>query len=124
MPLSPDWDRLLAGCPGAEDGFPPPAVGFGAVDVRREDGFEATAYLLDLGVKHLTPDVSPLKGCFRLRFRYGRLTGLKQSLARDPRPQPERPREVREHGEPPPMSARSHRSAAFRLGSRVGRWFR
>jgi len=59
MPLMPDWDRLLANCPGAEDGFPPPAVGFGAIDVRRDSGFEATNSLMDLGMKDLTVDSSP-----------------------------------------------------------------
>jgi len=62
MPLMPDWDRLLANCPGAEDGFPPPAVGFGAIDVRRDSGFEATNYLMDLGMKYLTVDSSPHHG--------------------------------------------------------------
>src|SRR5262245_58557806 len=69
MPLTPDWDRLLANCPGAEGGFPPPAIGFGAIDVRRDSGFEATTYLIDLGMKYLTVDSSPLKDCFRLRFK-------------------------------------------------------
>lgn len=124
MTLAPDWDRLLANCPGAVDGFPPPAVGFGAVDVRREDGYEATGYLLDLGVKHLTPDVSPLKGCFRLRFKYGRLTGLRQSLARDRPPQPEPAQDERETTARPPTATPAHRSVAFRLGRQVGRWFR
>ena len=124
MLWSPDWERLLADCPGAEDGFPPPAVGFGAIDVRREDGFEATSYLLDLGVKHLTPDVSPLTGCFRLRFKYGRLTGLKQSFARSVPPQPEPTPGVPDPAETPPPAAQPHRSMAFRSGRVVGRWFR
>jgi hypothetical protein len=123
MPLTPDWDRLLANCPGAEDGFPPPAVGFGAIDVRREDGFEATNFLMNLGVKYLTPDSSPLAGCFRLRFKYGMLSGLKQSLAEGRRPRPETPRDLREPTSPP-TQAQSHQSVAFRLGRHIGRLLR
>ena len=124
MPLTPDWDRLLANCPGAEDGFPPPAVGFGAIDVRREADFEATSYLLNLGVKYLTPDSSPLAGCFRLRFKYGSLTGLKQSFAKGRRPQPETPRYPRDPVRRPPTQAQRHQSRSFRLGRQVGRWLR
>ena len=124
MPLTPDWDRLLANCPGAEDGFPPPAVGFGAIDVRREADFEATSYLLNLGVKYLTPDSSPLAGCFRLRFKYGSLTGLKQSFAKGRRPQPETPRHPRDPVRRPPTQAQRLQSRAFRLGRQVGRWLR
>jgi hypothetical protein len=125
MPLAPDWDRLLANCPGVEGGFPPPAVGFGAIDVRRESGFEATNYLLDLGVKHLTPDSSPLTGCFRLRFKYGKLTGLKQSSAEKRRSRPETVPQAREPvRKQPPTKAQGHQTVAFRLGRHVGRWFR
>jgi hypothetical protein len=124
MPLRPDWDRLLANCPGAQDGFPPPAVGFGAIDIRRDSGFEATNYLIDLGVKYLTVDSSPLKDCFRLRFKYGKLTGLKQSLAKGRRPQPEMPRHAGEPARRPPTQPQNHQSMAFRLGRHVGRWFR
>lgn len=124
MPLKPDWDRLLANCPGAEDGFPPPAVGFGAIDVRRDSGFEATSYLIDLGVKYLTVDSSPHEDCFRLRFKYGTLTGLRQHMAEGRRPQPEPPRNARELAGRPSISPQSHQSLAFRLGRHVGRWFR
>lgn len=125
MPLTADWDRLLANCPGAADGFPPPAVGFGAIDVRRECGFEATNYLIDLGVKHLTPDSSPMAGCFRLRFKYGTLTGVKQSLAGRRRAKPEMPPDAPEPTmKHPPIAAQGHPSAAFRLGRQIGRWFR
>jgi len=124
MPLVPDWDRLLANCPGAEDGFPPPAVGFGAIDIRRDSGFEATNYLIDLGVKYLTVDSSPLTNCFRLRFKYGKLTGLKQSFAEGRRPQPQAPRYASEPAGRPPTQPQSPQSIAFRLGRRVGRWFR
>jgi len=124
MPLVPDWDRLLANCPGAEDGFPPPAVGFGAIDIRRDSGFEATNYLIDLGVKYLTVDSSPLTDCFRLRFKYGKLTGLKQSFAEGRRPQPQAPRYASEPAGRPPTQPQSPQSIAFRLGRRVGRWFR
>jgi hypothetical protein len=119
MPLVPDWDRLLANCPGAEDGFPPPAVGFGAIDIRRDSGFEATNYLIDLGVKYLTVDSSPLTDCFRLRFKYGQLTGLRQSFAEGRRPQPEPFRYVRG----PSIRPQSRQSMAFRLGRHIGRWF-
>ena len=123
MPLTPDWDRLLAHCPGAEDGFPPPAVGFGAIDVRRDSGFEATTYLIDLGMRYLTVDSSPLKDCFRLRFKYGKLTGLRQSFAERRRPQPEQPQHGREPVRRPSIRPKSHRSMAFRLGRHMGRWF-
>ena len=118
--MTPDWDRLLANCPGAEDGFPPPAVGFAAIDVRRDSGFEATTYLIDLGVKYLTVDSSPLEHCFRLRFKYGKLTGLRQSFVRGRRPEPEPFRYVRE----PSIQPQSRQSMAFRLGRHIGRWFR
>lgn len=124
MPLTPDWDRLLANCPGAEDGFPPPAVGFGAIDVRRDSGFEATNYLIDLGVKYLTVDSSPLKDCFRLRFKYGKLTGLKQSFVKGRRPPPEPFRYEKEPVRRPSIRPQSRQSMAFRLGRHVGRWIR
>jgi len=124
MPLMPDWDRLLANCPGAEDGFPPPAVGFGAIDVRRDSGFEATNYLMDLGMKYLTVDSSPLTDFFRLRFKYGKLTGLKQSFAEGRRPRPETPPDASEPAGKPPTQPQSHHSMAFRLGRHIGRWFR
>ena len=124
MPLMPDWDRLLANCPGAEDGFPPPAVGFGAIDVRRDSGFEATNYLMDLGMKYLTVDSSSLTDCFRLRFKYGKLTGLKQSFAEGRRPRPETPPDASEPAGKPPTQPQSHHSMAFRLGRHIGRWFR
>jgi len=41
--LTADWDRLLANCPGGVAGFPPPPIGFGAIDIRREWQFEATS---------------------------------------------------------------------------------
>ena len=124
MPLTVDWNRLLGNCPGAEDGFPPPAVGFGAIDVRRDSGFEATSYLIDLGVKYLTPDSSPVTGCFRLRFKYGKLTGLKQSFAEGRRPQQQTPRAVEEPVTESTTQAQSHQSMPFRLGRQIGRWFR
>jgi hypothetical protein len=124
MPLTPDWDRLLANCPGAKGGFPPPAIGFGAIDVRRESGFEATTYLIDLGVKHLTPDSSPVTGCFRLRFKYGKLTGVKQSFSHRRRSRRETPPDARESvRKHPSIRAQGHQSVAFRLGRQVGRWF-
>ncbi|MGH9197031.1 MAG: hypothetical protein ACRD1T_14990, partial [Acidimicrobiia bacterium] len=86
--------------------------------------FEAINYLMDLGVKYLTPDSSPRTGCFRLRFKYGMLTGLKQSFAEGRRPQPEGPRDLREPAGRPPTEALSHQSKAFRLGRQVGRWLR
>jgi hypothetical protein len=123
MPLTPDWDRLLANCPGAEGGFAPPAIGFGAIDVRRDSGFEATTYLIDLGMKYLTVDSSPLEDCFRLRFKYGTLTGLRQSFAERRRPQPEPPQSVMEPVRRPSIRPQGHRSMAFRLGRHIGRWF-
>jgi hypothetical protein len=122
VPLKTDWDRLLANCPGAVTGFPPPPVGFGAIDVRREWQFEATQYLVYRGVRYLTADASPVGGCFRLRFKFGRFTGLKQSLGDRRRPQA-RPRyEVREKPEVRPAGRpRGRRSAAYRLGRLLGR---
>src|SRR5262245_22724261 len=124
MPLTPDWGRLLANCPGAVDGFPPPTVGFGAIDIRRENGFEATNYLMDLGVKYLTPDSSPVKGCFRLRFKYGTLTGLKQPFAEGRRPPIQTPLDLPAPATRSTTQAARRRSTAFRLGKQVGRWLR
>jgi hypothetical protein len=123
--LRADWDRLLAKCPGAVAGFPPPPIGFGAIDIRREWHFEATQYLIYRGVKYLTPDASPLSGCLRLRFKFGRLTGLKQSVE-DRRPTRMRTqREVREKPEARPATRRQVRqSPAYRLGKLLGRRLR
>jgi hypothetical protein len=122
--LSADWDRLLANCPGAVAGFPPPPIGFGAIDVRRESGFEATQYLVDRGLKYLTPDASPVRGCFRLRFKYGRLTGLRQSFEDRRHPQTESRREVYERAEEQQATAQVRPSAAYRLGRLLGRRLR
>jgi hypothetical protein len=123
--LTADWDRLLANCPGAVAGSPPPPIGFGAIDIRREWQFEATQYLIYRGVKYLTPDISPVSGCLRLRFKFGRLTGLKQFLGDRRRPQTRTQYEVREKPEIRP-AARPHvrQSAAYRLGKLLGRHLR
>ena len=125
MRLAADWDRLLTNCPGAVDGFPPPPIGFGAIDIRKEWGFEATQYLIYRGVKYLTPDISPVSGCLRLRFKFGTLTGLKQFLGDRHRPQTQTQYEVREKPEIRP-AARPHvrQSAAYRLGKLLGRHLR
>jgi len=123
--LTADWDRLLASCPGAVAGSPPPPIGFGAIDIRREWGFDATQYLVDRGVKYLTPDASPISGCFRLRFKYGRLTGLRQSIEDRRRPRARTQREVRERAEERPATKPQVRqSAAYRLGRLLGRRLR
>jgi len=123
--LTADWDRLLANCPGAVAGFPPPPIGFGAIDVRREWGFEATQYMSDRGVKYLTPDVSPVSGCFRLRFKYGRLTGLRQSFEDRRRLQTPTRQEVHESAEESTgTKPQIHQGAAYRLGRLLGRVLR
>jgi hypothetical protein len=123
--LTADWDRLLANCPGAVAGFPPPPVGFGAIDVRRELQFEATQYLINRGVKYLTADTSPVSGCFRLRFKFGRFTGLKQFLGDRHRPQARIHYGVRENPQVRPAARpRGRRSAAYRLGKLLGRYLR
>jgi hypothetical protein len=125
MHLRPNWDRLIANCPGAVDGFPPPPLGFGAIDIRREWHFEATQYLIYRGVKYLTPDTSPVDGCLRLRFKFGRLTGLRQSIEdRRPTRSPAQ-REVREKAaERPAAVRRTSRTYAYRIGKLLGRRFR
>ncbi|MGH2667601.1 MAG: hypothetical protein ACRDH5_00500 [bacterium] len=125
MHLRADWDRLLADCPGAVAGFPPPPVGFGSIDIRREWQFEATQYLIYRGVKYLTPDASPVSGCFRLRFKFGRLTGLKQSVEDRRRPRTRTQHEVREKTEERPAARRQvRRTLAYRVGKLLGRRLR
>ena len=115
----------MADCPGAVAGFPPPPAGFGAIDIRREWQFEATQYLIYRGVKYLTPDSSTVSGCFRLRFKFGKWTGLKQSVE-DRRPTRMRTqREVREKLEARPATRRQvSQSPAYRLGKLLGRRLR
>lgn len=112
----------MADCPGAVAGFPPPPVGFGAIDIRREWQFEATQYLIYRGMKYLTPDASPVSGCLRLRFKFGRLTGLKQSVE-DRRTRTQH--EVREKTEERPAARRQvRRTLAYRVGKLLGRRLR
>lgn len=125
MHLRADWGRLLADCPGAVSGFPPPPVGFGAIDIRREWQFEATQYLIHRGVKYLTPDSSPVSGCLRLRFKFGRLTGLKQSVEDRRLNRMRTQGEVREKPGARPVTRRQvHQTRAYRLGKLVGRRLR
>jgi hypothetical protein len=106
-------------------GFPPPPIGFGAIDVRKEWLFEATQYLLYRQVKYLTPDASPVSGCFRLRFKFGRLTGLKQSIGDRRRAHTRARYEVREEPEVRPAAPpHGRQSAAYRLGKLIGRHLR
>ncbi len=115
-----DFDRILRECPGTVQGVRPQPGAFGFVDVEERRYIDAIRYLRDRGCRYVSVDYSPVRGCCRLRFKFGMTSGLVQRLnAEEPIPENEwakvsgRLARAAEH-------RRQHPSRLRRLGRAVG----